>query len=83
MRGGHGAWLGMVEADQCSLWVTDGYDWHKPRWDNVEMIRWDLALGADHDTLLLSDILWKGELIGYEHTSRLMQQLSSVYNEQQ
>ena len=41
--------------------------------------------GCEGDTmtrpLLISEILQKGELIGYEHMKRLVQWLSSVYNE--
>jgi len=29
--------------------------------------------------VVLSEILWKGELIGYEHTTRLAQWLSSIF----
>jgi len=52
-------------------------------WDNGEGCRWGHCEGDTMTRpLLLSEILWKGKLIGYEHTSRLVQWLSSVYNEQ-
>ena len=52
MMRAHGAWLGMVRTDQCSLWSREGYDWFKTSRDKVEMIRWDLALGMDCDRSL-------------------------------
>ena len=55
-REAHGAGLHGVRTDWCSLWSTEGWDWSEPRWDKVEMIRWDLALGMDHDTLY--DLYW-------------------------
>jgi len=51
-REAHGVELGMVRTDWCSLWSTEGDYWSKPGWDKVEMIRWDLALGMDHDKKL-------------------------------
>ena len=49
MKGAHGACLGVIRADWCSLWDTDRYDWHKPGWDKGKMIRCNLALGTDYD----------------------------------
>ena len=46
---------------------------------NVMKAIWDVCEGdTTMRPLLLSEILWKGKLIRYEHTSRLLQWLSSV-----
>jgi len=49
LAGAPGAWLGVVRTNRCSLWSPNGGWWSKPGGDRVEMTRWYLALGTDHD----------------------------------
>jgi len=52
-REAHGVGSDVVRTDQHSMWSTEREHWSKPEWDKEQMIRWDLGLGMDCNTLVI------------------------------